>query len=456
MYTSRSRKHIPHGPTPAVHRVVTYLNLAARTSADYSERHFKLLSGLCVLVPFAYLVDQRAGNPDFDTLAVRMTAFVVAIPLLIFSARDIDKCIPVHLYFVFAVTYILPFTYGVMLSMNAALAPSGKHVELLWILQYFIALFLFIQLIQNGWLASLLWSLSSAAALSPLMWMSDPNWDEIHRMISYPLTGYLTALFFGILTNRNVDYVNAEKLKAASAIGSYIAHELRTPLASIGSLSRAVRKNLKTLCDGYQQSAICGLVENPLPEYKISGLADALDQVESEVNYSNTIIDILLLNTRSNPVYNASPEIVSSSAVVEEALARFPFNNSDEKARVSLSLGHSFSISAPKILLVHVMFNLLKNAVYYMQRSPEGQVSIETGRIGNRNCIQITDTGPGIPSSVRKRVFDRFFTTTEAGQGAGIGLSFCKMVMEGIGGEIQCESKEGEYTTFRLLFPDVS
>ncbi|MDZ7670540.1 MAG: ATP-binding protein [Gammaproteobacteria bacterium] len=37
-----------------------------------------------------------------------------------------------------------------------------------------------------------------------------------------------------------------------------------------------------------------------------------------------------------------------------------------------------------------------------------------------------------------------------------MGLSFCKMVMESIGGEIQCESREGEYTTFRLIFPAVS
>ncbi len=41
----------------------------------------------------------------------------------------------------------------------------------------------------------------------------------------------------------------------------------------------------------------------------------------------------------------------------------------------------------------------------------------------------------------------------EHGQGAGIGLSFCRMVMESIGGSIDCESLEGEHTTFTLTFP---
>ncbi|MFP6817049.1 MAG: ATP-binding protein [Pseudomonadales bacterium] len=52
-----------------------------------------------------------------------------------------------------------------------------------------------------------------------------------------------------------------------------------------------------------------------------------------------------------------------------------------------------------------------------------------------------------------KQIFERFYTTTQTGQGAGIGLSFCNMVMESIGGSISCESVQGEYTRFTLNFP---
>jgi signal transduction histidine kinase len=48
-------------------------------------------------------------------------------------------------------------------------------------------------------------------------------------------------------------------------------------------------------------------------------------------------------------------------------------------------------------------------------------------------------------------LFDHFYTTTF--MGTGIGLSFCKLVMERFGGDIFCESEEGAYTRFTLLFP---
>lgn len=114
-----------------------------------------------------------------------------------------------------------------------------------------------------------------------------------------------------------------------------------------------------------------------------------------------------------------------------------------------------FSIGASRLLIVHVFFNLLKNSVYYAQKAPKGQVEIRVGP-HNLRSVEIIDTGPGISPNVRRHIFERFFTTANTGQGAGIGLSFCKMVMESIGGEIQCESQEGEHTTFRLIFPPVN
>jgi signal transduction histidine kinase len=55
-----------------------------------------------------------------------------------------------------------------------------------------------------------------------------------------------------------------------------------------------------------------------------------------------------------------------------------------------------------------------------------------------------------MPSEVLKHIFDRFFTRTH--HGSGIGLTFCKMAMEAFGGDITCESVEGDYTLFVLTF----
>jgi len=433
-----------------------YLNNAAKGSAEYSERHFRFLGALTIVVPLAYIVDVYVGKPYFDTFAIRTAAFVAAIPLLFSFTKQTRTAHAFHLYFVGVVAYVLPFTFGLMLILNAASAAPGEEVEIIWILQYFISLFLFIQLIHNGPLATLLWTVSTFAALGSLLFLNSINWNELNRVMIYPVTGYLTALFFGIITNRNVDYVNSEKLRAASAIGGNIAHELRTPLASIRSLARSVRKHSETMANAYMKAKDSGLDVGSLSDAQVDGLRSALSSIEQEVEYSNTIIDMLLLNTSNPDSYNRGAESMYISGIVREAIARYPFNNSNEKNLINVNVTNDFMVHAPKLLLVHVFFNLLKNSIYYAQKSPNGTVFIQIGNSRTRHEIEVTDTGPGIQGASRRRIFDRFFTAADTGQGAGIGLSFCKMVMESIGGEIQCESREGEYTTFRLIFPAVS
>jgi two-component system, CAI-1 autoinducer sensor kinase/phosphatase CqsS len=443
-------------PATMLYRAMSYLEGAARDSTEYSKRHFRALALLSTCIPLAYFVDIYVGRPAFDTLPLRLSACVLVLPLFFYDTLFFARRINYNLYFVCMATYVLPFLFGVMLVMNAALSPPGVEIEMLWVLQYFVSLFLFIQVIHNGYLSTLLWLIASACALVPLAWIQNPNVEELTRVIVYPVTCYLTALVFGIVTNRNADYINSEKLKAASAIGSYIAHELRTPLASIAAIARANHKHVKTMCDGYAAAVEAGLIEPTIPQSKARDLSESLLLMQEEVQYSNTIIDMLLLNIKDRLELRGHPEAFSASDAILESIRRFPFSNSDERHRVSVNIRQDFEIHASRLLIIHVLFNLLKNGVYYMQRSRGGYVLVSTGRIGRKHYIEVKDTGPGIPRDMRKRIFDRFFTTTEAGQGAGIGLSFCKMVMEGIGGEIVCDSKEGEYTTFRLLFPEVS
>ena len=117
-----------------------------------------------------------------------------------------------------------------------------------------------------------------------------------------------------------------------------------------------------------------------------------------------------------------------------------------------LNIQDDFEILAPRLLIVHVLFNLIKNGLQHVQKSNGAwlEISTELGRTHNKIIVQ--DNGVGIPAYALPHVFDRFYTTNTTGQGAGIGLSFCRMVMESIGGKITCESVEGKHTTFTLYF----
>ena len=74
---------------------------------------------------------------------------------------------------------------------------------------------------------------------------------------------------------------------------------------------------------------------------------------------------------------------------------------------------------------------------------------------GGFNKIIFMDTGSGIHPSVLPRVFERFFTSLESGRGFGIGLSFCKSVVETFGGRIEVQSQHEQFTRFILSFPAV-
>ena len=138
-----------------------------------------------------------------------------------------------------------------------------------------------------------------------------------------------------------------------------------------------------------------------------------------------------------------------------DALHRYPFVGAYERDLISLDLDRNFAIHAPHVLVVHVLFNLFKNGIYYVHKAGKGEltVTIVQMAIPTRTRIIVEDTGTGILPQNLKRIFERFYTTTESGHGSGIGLSFCKMVMDGLGGSITCESEFGVYTRFTLLFP---
>ena len=123
------------------------LDWAAKRSADYSERHFAKFGYLAWFIPLATVIDKVVGSPSYETLPIRLSVAALALPLIFNKSLTGYLSDRFYLYFCFIATYAFPFCYAHMLIMNAALAPVGQEIHMLWIFQYIIALFLFIQLI---------------------------------------------------------------------------------------------------------------------------------------------------------------------------------------------------------------------------------------------------------------------------------------------------------------------
>jgi signal transduction histidine kinase len=101
--------------------------------------------------------------------------------------------------------------------------------------------------------------------------------------------------------------------------------------------------------------------------------------------------------------------------------------------------------------LNQVWTNLIDNAVGAMGQT--GTLTIRTVRDGERLCVEIGDTGPGIGPEIRSRIFEPFFTTKPVGEGTGLGLDISyRIVVEKHHGDIRVESAPGD-TRFRVLLP---
>jgi len=70
--------------------------------------------------------------------------------------------------------------------------------------------------------------------------------------------------------------------------------------------------------------------------------------------------------------------------------------------------------------------------------------------------LSVCDTGPGIPSEIRNKIFDPYFTTKEAGKGTGMGLAITQGIVTSYGGFVTCESEIGKGTVFEIFFPAIN
>jgi len=93
------------------------------------------------------------------------------------------------------------------------------------------------------------------------------------------------------------------------------------------------------------------------------------------------------------------------------------------------------------------------------QSIPPGAPATHTVRVASGTdasgwaSIEVSDSGTGIPASMRRHVFEPFFTTRPAGGGSGLGLSVCHGIVTGLGGQIDLSSEEGLGTTVLVRFP---
>jgi len=342
-------------------------------------------------------------------------------------------------------TVAMPFFVGYMTLRNATPA---------WLMTHLACVMLLMMLFD---IVSFLLVFSIGSLLAGLVFVLSP---EAH-LHTQTMLEYLPLLLFGMVGGATctVSSTMAEqsRIEALTAASNNIAHELRTPLGSLRIAARAVARFMPDLIRSHRLAEGGGL---PVPELRaqnLHALERSIGVMEREVTYANTIIDMLLLSAR--PIGEVPLIPLTARECVEQALRRFPYGSRAERERITLSPTGDFPLLGEESLVVHVLFNLLRNALFHTDRAGKGDIGvfIEPGERASR--IRVYDTGPGIPPDVVPRIFNRFYSYSSDSPGTGsitglgIGLAFCRAAMEHMGGGIVCRTNLGEFTEFTLTFP---
>jgi signal transduction histidine kinase len=445
------------------HRTLLYLVGQLREltqEAKYSYQFSRSLSPLVLfLIIVAYIgssyVEHILAELNFETFWLRVFVAVWVPPFLLRDYWPEFLARTGYILWTVSIGVVLPVCFGLILVVNAAMTPPEAHINYFAIAEYVLSLFFLVQILFHIRLVLVVWTTSSCVVALSVLSISEPNVDLIWANCLYVLPFFLTVLLMGGIINRSLFNFQRDKEQAVWNIANAIAHQLRTPLATIRNLSTGSKNNMPRLVDGYHKAIDQNLIEQPISERKLTILDEALDSITNEVQHSNALIDILIANSKPFEYHETPKNRIHISGIIHKAVDAYPYNNPHERALVTVDTYDDFEISALENMVLHVMFNLVANAVEFSQKSPNGQVKIWLEQGAEWNKVYFWDNGIGIPRKYLHLVFDPFFSRNSQ-NGTGIGLSFCKSVMEGVGGKITCDSKEGKYCQFSLFFPTPS
>ena len=262
----------------------------------------------------------------------------------------------------------------------------------------------------------------------------------------YPPGVIFVAISLGLIAVAVTRY----NLLSPLFVAATVAHEMRTPLASIRMQADALARLLPEMARGWQLAREHGLLDgshDPAVDQQLQALARGISQ---QVDRSNVLINMMLASSRMEHIDDSTFTRCSMAACVADAVASYPFRGK-ERHRVSVRVSGDFEFFGSDALMVYVLFNLIKNSLYAIQSVNKGQIDIAVAAGERVHRLTFTDTATGIPAGTVARIFDTFFTTKNTA-GAGIGLAFCRRAVVSFGGRMHCESVEGSHTTFIMEF----
>lgn len=378
--------------------------------------------------PLFYLIWSGPLSQPYESLALRLAMSALGLSLLMrigVKARDPRHPSMLASAAIFWIT--LPVFFSWMYLNN--------HGNSVWLASMTAMFLIYYQL--TDWRLATLGCISGIASAVGLFWLLRLDFSGLQRDEAAEHTVIMGfSWFMGFVLGVSSSNLRREQLNNTLATMGIMAHELRTPLATMALIGDAVRAEAKT--------------HNDPP--RLEHLTVRLHILVRNMHHQ---IDTQIANARLMRLPRHK-ETISAGELVNNVIAEYPFRSSRERERVTVVVRRDFRFEGSRTLFSQVLDNLIKNALRSLACASTacqpGDLSIQVNTSHNRGYIVIADRGIGIEKAFQAQIFEPFFSTNHQ-TGHGLGLAFCQRVIESARGTIRVNSELLQGAVFTIELP---
>lgn len=413
---------------------------------QYGADHTTLGIFLCInyLLPYFMWTNEARGCCYAFPISIRCLCMLLCLPLLLkhYWPTRLRKYFPVYWYFTVMCT--LPFSTTLGWLMTGGTTTWFVNVALTIIMLGAIV----------DWLSCvILGILGTGLGIVCYHLLRTPCSEHAAYQLDVIATQHLIytcifaisiSFFFCRKKKKEVD----KRLEALALFGKVVGDEMRNTLARHKAYVNAIQFYKKQMHIAQilplEDHQACYLVKVDKKAYT------ALQEtIRSLVRDNNQDIQKTshILDTLCNHIDTSKFTIRSMKACVNKALINYAYTE-QKKESILVNLDTDFPFYGSTYYLKMILFHLLENAYKHSQKDFRVKIWL------SKRQLHVKDSGSGIAKEVLPYIFDPFFTTTKTS--LGIGLPFCRIVMEAFGGIIICKSKQGKqsFTEFVMSFPE--
>lgn len=227
------------------------------------------------------------------------------------------------------------------------------------------------------------------------------------------------ARAYGELENQNRQLKKLDALK--DTLIRDVSHELKTPVAK-HAMQLEILKPL--------------MEEHQLSREERKALVVMEESIRRQESVIRNLLDLSRLEAGGRE-YRSDP--VRLDRLLGEVAEDYAYATEVHGIEVSID-AEEVSIESDAEMLWHLFSNIMNNAIKFRRRGMPGRIRVVVSRRKGAGEIRIEDNGIGMEKEQLVQAFSRFYQATAACEGSGVGLTICRMIVQGLGGRIALES----------------